>query len=61
MEKFIKKGIEILIEAVKLLPKDFFNNFEFKFVGYEEIYLKFIKDKIKNSNLGDNLRFKNFI
>ena len=57
-----KKGIEILIEAVKLLPEDFFNNFEFEICGPgEEIYLKFIKDKIKNSNLGNNLRFKNFV
>ncbi len=57
-----KKGIEILINAIKLLPEKFFDKFVFEICGPgEEKYLKFIIDKIQNSNLGDKLQFKNFV
>lgn len=57
-----KKGIEILINAIKLLPKNFFNDFEFEICGPgDQKYIKFILSKIKDSSLGDSLKFKNFV
>ncbi len=52
-----KKGLEILINAIKKLPKDFFDEFSFDITGPGEIKdISDIKKKIKENNLLEKIK-----
>lgn len=56
-----KKGIELLIDAIKLLPNSFFENFHFEICGPgEKKYLNFIKEKINDISL-NKVAYKDFV
>ena len=54
-----KKGIEILLNAIKSLPVDFFDNFYFEITGPgEREYVDIIKKIIKESNLEQKVNLR---
>ena len=54
-----KKGIEILLDAIKILPDKFFESFYFEITGPgEQKYIKNIKDKIKDLSITDKVSLR---